>query len=88
MNKVKSFNNDGPHELSDHGKKSTFAGPDEYSDIPEVVGAGQYNDNAKFIQRATDHSKMNSVLKGHITVNEMGDEADDNTDFLGYVNDN
>lgn len=87
--KIRSHNtNDGPTELRDFSPKSTYAGPDEFAGIPEVAGAGQYCDSAKIIQRSTDHPKMKSVLKGHITVNEYADSAEDGTDsFNGYVSD-
>lgn len=89
-NKTKNVRvmDDGPTERRTRTRADVFAGPNEYSGIPETAGVGSYDDNAKIAQRYQDHPKLRDTLIGHITVNEMQDQVDDNTNFLGYCADN
>jgi hypothetical protein len=68
-------------------KAERAAAPDAWGEIPEIAGC-DYHTNAKIVQRLIDHPELRAKIIGHIAVNEMADEADDGTNFLGYVNDN
>jgi hypothetical protein len=84
----KTRNNDDNIETRNvFSKAERAAAPDAWGEIPEIAGC-DYHTNAKIVQRLIDHPELRAKILGHITVNEMADEADDGTNFLNYTNDN
>jgi hypothetical protein len=61
--------------------------PDSWAGVPEIAGQ-DYHQNAKVVQRLLDSPKLTNKILSHITKNEMLDQVDDNTNFLGYCDDN
>lgn len=86
---IKKQQSNDPVEIVAKTHADKYPGPAEYHTIPDIVGAGEFDENAKWTQRAQDRNKhIQSKLSGHRIHNEMQDEADDNTNFLGYCSDN
>ena len=68
-------------------KAERASAPDSWGTVPELAGQ-DYHANAKIVQRLLDSPKLANKILGHITKNEMADQTDDNTNFLGYTADN
>lgn len=85
--KKKTSNDTDIQTQNRFSKAERASSPDAWAGVPEIVGQ-DYHQNAKVVQRLLDSPKLANKILGHITKNEMLDQGDDNTNFLGYTNDN
>ena len=87
MNRKRLRNAEDIRTPSHHSAAQQAMAPDGFGKIPEIAGV-DWHANAKIVQRLIDTPKIRNTILSHITVNEMQDQADDGTNFLGYANDN
>lgn len=67
--------------------QQTVSAPDSFSSIPLIAGV-DWHTNAKIVQKMIDYPELRNKIHGHITHDEMKDQSHDQTNFLGYCNDN